>query len=758
MTRLDSHLFRTTRLLLLGWVILFLPLSGFSQSKEIRFWQFWPEKWIKPEIERFEKQTGIKVIVERLTWSDGLNKIIAALAADQAPDVIEIGSTWVVGFSEGGGLKPLEVDDLKARLNLWKPAEYQGKTYAVPWTLSTGALFYNKKLLDKAGVLDVPSDWNQLLDASRRISVLDERIYGYGLKTGAYSTWQKFLPFAWSNEAVLFDPNSNSATLDSPRFLQAVRYYQELKNSSLFDDNLAVRKAFQEGKIGFMVEEPGQIIKFQKESPELEFGVTSLPKSPHTQKSIAFGGGQMLAITKNTKNLDAANRFIRFLVRPDVTKSITSQVTTLFPSHKSAINDPFYQVEHPELLIFLETLKTASSPASHPKWIDIQEIFSEQLERVMYGLISVEDAMNQAKKDINEILLEPKANVIGDQGLEKDNLTYNLIKYLLIIGALLLLIWGGYYYYNLKYIQKLEKQVVTKKIKYSANTILFLLPWLLVFSVFSVFPIVYSFYLSFTQFKATAVASPKWIGLLNYLNLLSDKNFINSVYNSLIFVIGTVPVIMLLALVLSVILNQKLRFRTFYRVSYFMPVVTSVMVIATLFMELYAPAGFFNDLAGLMGFEDKHWLKDPSWSLPSIMFMNIWASFGFYTLMLLAGLQNIPLEYYEASKLDGASHLRQFFTITLPLLKPTLIVAALMDTILAFQVFGEIFIMTKGGPLRTTETSVYFLYETAFHKQKMGYGSAAAYYVFLVLILFTGGQFILYRYKGAFKNRNKITV
>lgn len=286
-----------------------------------------------------------------------------------------------------------------------------------------------------------------------------------------------------------------------------------------------------------------------------------------------------------------------------------------------------------------------------------------------------------------------------------------------------------------------------KKLRYHGNTLFFLSPWLAVFSVFSLFPIAYSFYLSFTRFRPTGTRPPFWIGLHNYEKLLQDHHFLNALWNSFYFVIGTVPPIMILATILAVILNQRLRFRTFYRGAYFMPVVTSVLVIATIFLELYAPFGLINRFFELFGWEGKHWLRDVDWALESIMLMNIWSSFGFYTLLILAGLQSIPQEYYEASALEGASTMRQFFTITLPLLKPTLLVAILIDTILAFQVFGEMFIMTKGGPLRSTESAVYYLYNIAFHKQRMGYGSAAAYLIFLILLIFSLTQIWLMRKK-----------
>ncbi len=715
-----------------------------SQPKEIRFWQFWPAEWLAPEIKKFETETGYKVIIERLTWSEGLNKIITAMAANEAPDVIELGSTWVAGFSGSGGILPIQVGDLKEKLLLWRPATYNNQIYAVPWTLSTAALFYNKDLLTQAGV-SPPTNFDELLSAAKKIDQLGPGLKGYGLKTGSYTTWQKFLPFVWSNGAKLIDEGQPQVT--DPKFLEALGFYLALKEFSLFDDNIVVRKAFQSGQVGMMIEEPGQMARFLKDSPHLNFGVVPIPASPSTGQSVAFAGSQMLAIPKNTKNKEMALKLIRFLVRPDVTKSITNRITTLFPAYKGAELDPFYQVEHPELLVFLKSLQTATSPEAHPEWISIQEIFSENLERSLYGLVDPKTAMETAQRDIKWHLANTKPSV----GVKIDPAK---IPWVWLIGgpiALLIL------FNLLKARWKLEgaphkKAFLLKEYRYNFNTFLFLLPWIFVFLLFSLFPIAYSIFMSFTRYRASGAEAPTWVGLDNYTKLLSDSHFIDALSNSLIFVGGTVPPILALALLLAVILNQSLSFRNFYRTAYFMPVVTSILVIATLFIELYAPQGMLNDLLKVFGIAPIHWLKDPNWALPSVMFMNIWASFGFYSLMLLAGLQNIPEEYYEASGLEGAGKLRQFFTITLPLLKPTLLVAGIMDLILAFQVFGEILVMTKGGPLRTTETAVYYLYGQAFHKQEMGYGSAAAYYIFVVLLLFSLGQFWLSREKKRAKD------
>ncbi|MDT8445391.1 MAG: extracellular solute-binding protein [bacterium] len=702
-----------------------------ASAQTLHFWQFWPEEWLRPQLDRFTEETGIQVEVERLTWSEGLNKILTSMAAGQAPDVIEIGSTWVAGLSEG--LAPINPGDLTDRLNGWSPARYQGSTFAVPWTLSTAALYVNLDLLDLVGE-PLPQNWADLLRASQKIQQLDDRTYGYGIKTGSYSTWQKFLPFAWSKGSRLLYPDGRLGLTEAP-FVEALEYYKQLKDHGLFDDNTVVRKVFLEGHLGFMLEEPGQIERFNKENPDLRFGVIPLPPPVTGGASVGFSGGQMLAVTQGAADPQAALKLIHFLCRPEVTEAITRRITTLFPAHKAAEQSDFYQKEHRELLVFLEVLKNSTAPPSHPKWVSIQEVFSQAVERSLYGLDLPQEAMRQAELDLNLLLNEKPRPPRPDQDPWG-------IAWMSLLGFGLLGL-AGWAFKEWRGYQKAlgsQKAKLARRLRYRRDTLVFLAPWLLVFVAFSLYPIVHSIYLSFTDYRATDSGAPAWVGMENYSRLVVDPHFLAAMGNSFFFVLGTVPVILVLAVVLAVILNQKLRFKTFYRVSYFMPVVTSVMVIAALFVELYAPQGLLNDLARLWGSPGRHWLKDPNWALPSIMLMNIWASFGFYCLMLLAGLQSIPEEYYEASSLEGAGALRQFFTITLPLLKPTLLVAAVMDSILAFQVFGEVLLMTKGGPLRSSETAVYYLYDLAFHKREMGYGSAAAYLIFLVLLAFTAIQ------------------
>lgn len=266
-----------------------------------------------------------------------------------------------------------------------------------------------------------------------------------------------------------------------------------------------------------------------------------------------------------------------------------------------------------------------------------------------------------------------------------------------------------------------------------------LLPWIITLAVFWLYPLGYALYLSFTQYS-TLSNTATWIGWENYQSLLNDSMFWKALTNTSLFTLGTVPFTTMIALLLAVILNSKMaRFRDFFRAAYFMPTVTSLVVISLIFTNLYAKDGYVNALFALLGLphpQQLGWLLTPSTALLSIMGMDVWMSVGYYMVLFLAGLQTIPADLYEAAHLAGASAWMQFRRITLPLLRPTLLFVVVINSIKSFQIFVEIYVMTKGGPLEgTTTTLVYEVYKNAFVKTDgMGYASALAYIVFIILL------------------------
>lgn len=290
-----------------------------------------------------------------------------------------------------------------------------------------------------------------------------------------------------------------------------------------------------------------------------------------------------------------------------------------------------------------------------------------------------------------------------------------------------------------------------KRISEKIHITALLLPWLLTFGLFWLYPLVYAFFLSFTEYS-TLGDTTRFIGLENYTHIFSDSLFWKALKNTSVFTFGTVPVTTVFALILAVMVNStKVRGKGFFRSAYFLPSVTSLVVIALIFSNLYAKNGYVNILLSLCGLPhpDKGWLLEPNTALLGIMAMDVWISAGYYMVLFLAGIQAIPKDLYESALLSGANAWQQFRLITLPLLKPTLMFVVVINTIKSFQIFVEIYVMTKGGPLNATTTLVYMVYENAFERaDSMGYASALAFIVFALLLFFSALQMKVLKTKG----------
>jgi multiple sugar transport system permease protein len=271
----------------------------------------------------------------------------------------------------------------------------------------------------------------------------------------------------------------------------------------------------------------------------------------------------------------------------------------------------------------------------------------------------------------------------------------------------------------------------------------FLSPWLLTLAVFWAYPLGHSLYLSFTRYR-TLSNRATWVGLENYERMLGDDVFWTALANTMVFVIGTIPFTTILALLIAVLLNRNIAWRGLYRAGYFIPSVTSIVVLSLIFTNLYAQDGYVNTLLGWTGMPLPRggWLQNPSTALAAIMAMDVWIAIGYYVVLFLAALQTIPRDLYEAAELDGASNWAQFRSVTLPSLRPMLLFVIVINTIRSFQVFTEVYVMTKGGPLNATTTLVYQVFEYAFVRaDMMGYASAVSYVTFIIILAVSLVQF-----------------
>jgi multiple sugar transport system permease protein len=254
---------------------------------------------------------------------------------------------------------------------------------------------------------------------------------------------------------------------------------------------------------------------------------------------------------------------------------------------------------------------------------------------------------------------------------------------------------------------------------------IFLAPALILLGVFLLWPIVYLFYLSFTTGSFTA-EGVRWAGLRNYLRLILNPDFWQVLGNTVYFTIATVIPSLVIPLGLAVLLNRSFALRGLLRTAYFIPSITSLVAVGLGFRWLFQTEGPVNAFLGSLGFEPIPWLGSTTWAMPVIILLSSWKQLGFNMVVFLAGLQAIPPSRYEAAELDGANSWQQFWHITLPGLRPTLIFATITTAIFTLRSFEQVYIITGGGPLNSTNLLVYYIYEQAFALFDFGYAAAAA--------------------------------
>jgi len=282
---------------------------------------------------------------------------------------------------------------------------------------------------------------------------------------------------------------------------------------------------------------------------------------------------------------------------------------------------------------------------------------------------------------------------------------------------------------------------------------MFAAPALFLIGLFFFVPVTAGLVLSLTDFDIYAIASPdtaRFVGLANFAAILADPVFWIALRNTLFFVLVGGPLTVAVSLAAAVLVNSRLaKAPGFFRSLYFTPVVTTLVAMSVVFRYLYHPHyGLINHVLGLVGIGPIDWLGDPRWAMPAIVLLNVWRKFGYNMLILLAGLRAIPDELYEAASLDGAKWWAQFRHVTLPNLAPTFVFVSVMTMIEQFQLFAEPYVMTQGGPLKSTTSIVLLMYEEGFRWWRMGMAAAIAMALFAIMLLGTLVQMRLQRERG----------
>lgn len=272
--------------------------------------------------------------------------------------------------------------------------------------------------------------------------------------------------------------------------------------------------------------------------------------------------------------------------------------------------------------------------------------------------------------------------------------------------------------------------------KHTLLAYLFFLPFGALLVIFKLIPFVNSVRMVF--YKWDILGTPQFIGLSNLSRMFSDKVFLSSLWHTFYFVILTVPPIMILSFLVAVLANSKMHARGFLRSAFYLPYTLTISVVCLTWSLLYNPYfGLISKATKSIGLKTINWLVDPFWAMPAVAITTVWWTMGFCVILYIAGLQQIPSSYYEAAELDGASSFKKMIFITIPLLKRVHVLVIVTQIIASLQIFGQVYIMTAGGPAGKTRTVMQYIYEQGFRYFKMGYAQSMAFIMFLIMLVFS---------------------
>ena len=265
---------------------------------------------------------------------------------------------------------------------------------------------------------------------------------------------------------------------------------------------------------------------------------------------------------------------------------------------------------------------------------------------------------------------------------------------------------------------------------------LFLLPALVILVIFFFIPFFQTVYLSFQDYS-NDIYNAGFAGLQNYIQIIHNPVFYKVMWNTVLYLVVAVPILATFPLLLAILINQKIRGITLYKILIYLPVVVSIVVAAIAFKWLYAQEGILNYLMQVFHLPAIGWLTDPKYAIYSVIIVTVWKGIGYYMMIYLAALMSVPKELYEACDIDGAGFWKKHMTVTVPHIMPAIALVTTISSISAMKIFAEIYVMTKGGPLNSTKTIVYYIYEKAFENLDLGYASAMAVILLVIVMAFS---------------------
>jgi multiple sugar transport system permease protein len=684
-------------------------------------------------------------------------KLLLSVVGGVPPDVVRFYAHLGGEMMSRGALEPL--DDLVKRDKYdiedcfevsIKQNTYGGRLYGIPWVLSPEALFYNKRLFREAG-LDPnhpPRDWDEL---KRYAVVLTKRSKDGGIERLGFNNLLNnpadFHRYLMQNGGSPLSPDLKKIRFNSNEGVEALSWMRELavamagpkgaraddknaclqavRNIQVFTSSFvgATQDAFGLEKVAMRIDSPFRLPDLAKYFPNLDFGVAPVPRHKLALTEVV---GNSLVIPRGSKHKEAAWEFIKFATSKEQEIKVCSSAGRI-PARRSAANDPRF-AKSDLIRTFIQQIEHGFTTPVAPGYREVSDTLADRIRSALEGEVEPKTALDQAARKGQQIL----------DAANEDMSRYPLAPWgwTIAIGtsALALAVGGGLYY-------------ILKKTKHSRMArreafafFLFISPWLVGFLVLTFGAALASMLFSFCRWDVLSPA--RFVGFRNYISLLTDDpRFLKAIGNTAYYAAFSVPLSIIGGLLISVLLNQKLKGIRYYRTVYYLPAVVSGVATALLWQIIFHPKnGLLNKILGLFIANPPGWLQDPDWAKPAFIIMGLW-SVGGAMIIYLAGLNAIPEELYEAARLDGASAWKSFRSITLPLLTPNIFYHLVVGTMAALQFFTQAYIMTLGGPKDATLFYNLYLFRSGFEWMKMGYASAMAWILFAFVLGITIFQF-----------------
>jgi len=739
--------------------------TTFGRTKLV-FWNLFTtgiqNKTVSELVRRFNERNG-EFFVEQvdIPHTQIHAKILRATAGRAAPDVSVFDRFLVASYGARGAFRPL--NDLVARDGLdgndffeapWAECIYQGRQLAVPYDTDVRVMYYNRRLFRKArgrllaAGLDpnaVPRTWSELRAYSKVLTV--RRADGRFEQVGFVPIWGNvgaLYLYGWQKGGRFTSDDGRTITLNAPENVAALEWIRSFIKDYGLEGLMTLQSGFGPGaqnefvagKVAMTIWDVGAVDIIKRYGADLDWATAPCPYADDGTPAT-WSGGFSLVMPRGGSHVEGAWAFCKHILREDSQRFMATNSDKL-PALRSAANDPFFQ-DSAFWRLAIDQMEVSHYRPVSPAGLTLFTEMRTAVDQVVHEKLTPQQALDIANGESQKVL---------DQFLRKaEGRTVNWpVLGSAIVGAVLLLIGvrGWVSYRRVKALSLHRRQALAG---YA-----FALPAIVGLALFMLGPILMSAVYSLTRYEVLTPAI--WTGLDNYRELFGrDRYFLKAMGNTLYFAAISVPVNIALALALALLLNRKIAGRSLYRTCFYLPSVMPLVAGSLLWAWLFnGEYGLVNVLLGALHLPAVPWLTSENWSKPALIIMGMWGVGG-GMIIFLAALQGVPRTLYEAAEIDGAGAGRRFLNVTLPMISPAMFFMVVMGLIGALQVFTQAYLMTQGGPVDSTLFYVLYLYRQAFENLHMGYASAMAWVLFVVILAITGLQFALAKrwvyYEGA---------